>query len=145
MAALSQISQCGAHADSVGVVHWDGAHASRFRVVHVWVVGMTQSAEAGIERILGRQPSIPLVAAHRDGSFRAVEIVMDVCVGLQFSQVGENVGEAPLVVAHGGPCVVVLRNTAQQHLAIDGAGASHHPASGHRDGCSLLRCGVALE
>ena len=50
-----------------------------------------------------------------------MEIIVDVGVGFQPTEVGQYIGESPLIVAHGGPGIVVLGDTAQQHLTIDGA------------------------
>ena len=146
VAGSAEEGQRRAHAHAVGVVHRDGADAARLRVVHVRVVGESGGTGGVVERLLRRQPGLAGKAAHRNEAVVVVEVVgPKVHVGFQLAQVGQDAGEAPLVVAQGGPGVVVLRHAAQQHLAVDGAGAAHHaPArDGHRLGRQRSR--IALE
>ena len=145
MPCLRQIGERGAHADAVGVIHRNRAHARGLRVVHVWVVGMALGAETSVKSVLGRQPILFGVSPYWDGSIAAVEVVVNVSIGLQFPQEWEHIGEAPFVISHGGPGVIVLGYSSEQHLAIDGAGTADHPASGDWNGIGLLGSGVALE
>src|SRR5918992_1056252 len=84
------------------------------------------------------EPLLLFIAAHRDGAIIAVEVPAGkVQVGLHLTEIGEHLGEAPFVVAPGCPVVIVLRDPAEDHLTIDGAGTARHLAPGY-DQASLL-------
>ena len=84
MPCIRQIGERRAHADAVGVIHRNRAHAGGLWVVHVRVVGMALGAETGVKGILGGQPVLLGVSPHRDGTVTAMEVVVDVGVRLQF-------------------------------------------------------------
>ena len=140
-----QVGQGCAHADAVGVVHGYGPDTPRIGVVHVGVVGIALGQAGLVEGHLGRQPGLLLVAAHRNGAVKAVEVVVDIRVRLQLAEVGQGLDEGPFVVAPGCPVVVVLGDAPQQHLAVNGAGTAHHAAPGHGHGVALLPGGDAGE
>ncbi len=137
MAGFPEIGYGGAHPNAIGVVHGNGAHTTGFRMVHVRVVGMAGVTAGVPEGDLSGQPVFLPVATHRDGAGVAVEVVGDVHVGFHLAEIRQAIGELPLVVAQGGPGVVVFRHAAQQHLAVDGGGTAHHLAARHRHGIGL--------
>ena len=138
--------QRGAHPHAVGVVHGDGTHAAGLRMVHVRVVREPDGPGGVVERLLCRQPGRLGKAAHGYETVVVVEVIgAEVHVAFQLAQVGQDAGEPPLVVAEGGPGVVVLGYATQQHLAVDGAGAADHPAARHGHGLGSQGSGVALE
>ena len=52
-----------------------------------------------------------------------MEVPTKIQVGFHLAEVGQDLHEGPLVIAPGGPVVVVLRDTAVEPLPINGAGA----------------------
>ena len=128
-----EVAQGGAPTDAVGVIEGRGADAGGIRAVVV--VGMGEAVGAGgvVESGLSREPLLALETAGDDGAVVAVEVVGEVGVRLQAAEAAQQVLEAPLVVAHGGPGVVVLGDAAQEHLAVDGAGAAGDFAAGNHD------------
>ena len=77
---------------------------------------------------------LPLVPPDRDGAIVAVKVPAGkVQIVLQLPEVRQNTRESPLGVAPFGPVVVVLGNTAEHDLSVDGAGAAGGPASGNND------------
>jgi hypothetical protein len=67
------------------------------------------------------QPLLRLVAAHGDRPAGAVEVPPKIQVVLHLAEVGQDLEERPLIIAPGGPVVVVLRDAAVEDLAIDSA------------------------
>ena len=67
-----------------------------------------------------------------------MEVVYDILVCLQLSEVGENFDIGPLTIALGGPAVVILRDPSQEGLAVDGAGATDDPTPLDTTGSSRL-------
>src|ERR671923_84044 len=47
------------------------------------------------------------------------ECINEILVIFQLAKVGEQFLESPLIVAHGGPGVIILRHPAQEDLAVD--------------------------
>ena len=92
-------------------------------------LGIPRRHRRHVERLRQRQPGLALVAAHRHRAVEAVEVVNYVGVGFQLAEIGQALHERPLVVAPFGPTVIVLGNAAQEHLAVDGAGAADHLAA----------------
>ena len=130
-----EIAQGGAPADAIGVVEGYRADAAGLGVVVVGDFGEPLVA-AGLEEggLVGQQ-FLALEASGDDGAVGVVEVIAgEVGVGLDAPQEGQQLDEAPLVVAHLGPGVVVLRYSAQEHLAVDGAGAAGDLAAGHHHG-----------
>ena len=139
MAGFGEIAQIGAHPDAVGVVEGGGSDALRIRVVVVPDFSIAGRYAGRVEGVLGRQPTFPGETVHDDGPVAPMEVVVAVVrVGLDAPEDWKQLGVGPLVVALGGPAVVVLRHAAQEHLAVDGAGAAGDLAAGHHN----LRRGV---
>ena len=130
-----QIAQGGAETYAVGVVERNWADTRRLGMVVVRAIGETGSSTGVLKGGLVRIQLVLLEPAGDYGALRAVEIIVgEVSVGLDLPEIGEALGEAPLVVTHGRPRVVVLRYTPQEDLAVDGAGAAGNLASWHHHG-----------
>src|SRR5712691_3746887 len=68
-----------------------------------------------------RHPLLPLIAAYRDWTGRAVEYPAKIVVVFQLAEIRQHLLIGPLSVAPGGPVIIILRNATVQHLPIDGA------------------------
>src|SRR5207237_83937 len=79
-----------------------------------------------VEGLLHRGPGLARKAAHGHRTLAAVEVVVDVLVGLQFAEVGEYLEIGPRIVAPRRPRVKILWRPANECLAIDGPGSPHH-------------------
>ena len=113
-----QVGKRGAHPDAAGVVHGNGACSRGIGVVHVRVFGKSGGDSCLVESLVHRQEFFPGQPPDRDWPVCPVEVVSHVQVGLQFAEEGQQIDEAPLVIALRGPFVVVLRHAPQEHLAI---------------------------
>ena len=137
MAGRVEVAEGGAPADAVGVVEGHRPHAAGLGVVVVGDLGEALVAAGPEEGGLVGKQLLPLEAAGDDGPVGVVEVIAgEVGVGLDAAQEGQELDEAPLVVAHLGPGVVVLGDAAQEHLAVDGAGAAGDLAPGDHHGRS---------
>ena len=147
MPGRTQIDQGGAHANAIDIVERTGGDAVGIRMVLIRVLGKPQVHAGVIKGLRGRQPFLSLVAADGNRTFVAMKIATgEVQVVFQPAEVRQHLDERPLVVAPGGPVVVVLGHPPKQHLAIDGAGAPGSPAPGDLNRLRLQgcrRCGVA--
>jgi hypothetical protein len=139
------VRESRAHPHTIGIVHGEGPEPGGVRVVVVIGLGVTAFQAGRLERILQRQPVLRLMAAHWHRAFRTVEIVLYIGIGLQLPKKWQKVDVAPLVVTPFSPPVVILGDTAQENLAVDGAGAAHHLSPGHGDLVGLGRSGGADE
>src|SRR5438552_1563290 len=81
---------------------------------------------------LAWQPRLPPETVGGNRATRAVHVVVEVLVGLELAKVGQQLLKTPLVVAHGGPRVIVFGHAAQEDLAVDGARATRHLAARHQ-------------
>ena len=125
-----QVAEGGAPADAAGVVQGQGADAGGVRVVVVGAVGLAPVAQGVVEGLLLGGAGLVTEAVHGDRPLGAVEVAVEVGVGLDPLQAGQDLLPGPLRVAGGGPAVVVLRDAAQEDLGVDGAGAAHQTAPG---------------
>ena len=75
-----------AHADAGLVVHGDGADAGRVWSVEVGVGGVASFHGGGVEGLLHVGPRLVLTADNGDGTVAAVEVVLDVEVGLGLAE-----------------------------------------------------------
>ena len=139
VAGRVEVAEGGAPADAVGVVEGHRADAGGFGVVVVGDIGEALVAAGGVEGGLVGQELLALEAAGDDGAVGVVEVIAgEVGVGLDAAQEREQLDEAPFVVAHLGPGVVVLGDAAEEDLAVDGAGAAGDLAAGdHHGGCGF--------
>ena len=145
VAVVGDIGERGAHPHAVGVVHRQRADAAGIGVVVVVDLGIPRRHGRYVERLRQRQPGLALVAAHRHRAVEAVEVVYYVGVGFQLAEIRQALDEGPLVIAPLGPTVVVLGNAAQEHLAVDGAGAADHLATRHHHVLGAGRAALAGE
>ena len=108
MAGRVEVAEGGAPADAVGVVEGHWPDAAGFGVVVVRDIGEPLVAAGGVEGGLVGQQLLALEATGDDGAVGVVEVIAgEVGVGLDAAQEGKQLDVAPLVVAHGGPGVVV--------------------------------------
>ena len=128
-----EVSDGRAHADAGLVVHGDGADARGVGAVEVGVVCVAAFHGGGVERLLHVGPGLVLPANDGDGTFAAVEVVLDVQVGLGLAEEGQDFQIGPLLVAKGRPPLEVFGQAAQVDLAVDGAGAADDLALGNVD------------
>ena len=130
MADRVDIGKRGAETDSGHIVHGQRGNACGVRVVHI-LARWKSLGYAGVpEGEHQRFPCLFLVPPHAHRPVVAVKVVMDVLVSLHAAEEGEELDVFPFVVALGGPRVVIFRQAAQEHLAVDGAGAADDFASG---------------
>ena len=90
----------------------------------VRAVGETVLLTGVIKSVLGGEPVFRFEALGDDRAVGAVEVVLEIGIGLQLAEVAEKVLEPPFGVAEGRPGVVVLGDSPEEHLAVDGAGAA---------------------
>ena len=128
----------GAHAHALGVVHGNRTYAAGVRAVHIRVFRVARLDARLDKGRLERQPFLAREAPDRYGPLGAVEVVADVHVRFHLPEIRQHVDERPLVVALGGPAVVVLGHAPQQHLSVDGAGSAHNLAPRRRQHLGLL-------
>src|SRR5262245_3226553 len=126
MPGLTQMTDGGAVANPVGVVERGRADSGRFRMVVVCAIGESGGATRLVEGDLAREPGMACKPMRDDRASVAMELIGEILVIFQLAKVGEQLLEAPLIVAHGGPGVIILRYPAQEDLAIDGAGTARH-------------------
>src|SRR5262245_14598253 len=121
MSGLMQVAQGGTPANPVGVIIRDRTDPSGIRVIVVWTVMKAGSATRAVEGMLVWQPLVGLKTVRNDRTVSAMEVVVtEVGVRLDLAEVLEAVFKVPLLVAHGGPGVVIFRHAAQEKLAVDG-------------------------
>ena len=98
------------------------------------VVGSIAALHAGfIKGLLHEGPLFVLPTDDRDGTLSAVEIILDVHVGLGPAVEGQYLEVTPFVVAEGLPALEILGQPAQVHLPVDGARAADDLALGDVD------------
>ena len=134
-----QKSQRRAHPHPFRVIHRNRPHAAGIGAVHIVILRVARLPAGGKKRLLKRQPFLPWEPSHRNRPLGAVKIVADVQIRLHLAEIGQNIHKRPPVVACGGPAVIILRRSPQQHLPVDGAGAAHHLAPRRRQQLRLLR------
>src|SRR5215471_5763712 len=145
MSGLIQIAQGSAPANAVGVVAGHRTNPRGIRMIMVRTVRETGSSTRLVEGMLVWQPLVGLETVRNDRTVRAMKVVVpEVSVGLELAEVLEAIFKVPLIVAHGGPGVVIFRHAAQEDLAIDGTGASRHLTAWHQHRWRGL-CGFAHE
>ena len=120
MTHRAQVGDGSAHADTTPVIHRDCADAGGIGAVQVGVVGVTPFNGGGVECFLHVGPRLVSPPHYGDGAVAAVEIVVDVQVGLGFPEEGQDLQISPLLVAEGGPAFEVFRQPAQINLPVDG-------------------------
>ena len=82
MQRQTQVAQCRAVPNAVGVIERIGAYASGIRMVVVRVGGEASSQARLVERCLFREQGVNFVSSHRDGTGGAVQIILEIQVGL---------------------------------------------------------------
>ena len=138
-----QVGDRRAHANAGLVVHGNRADARRVGAVEVGVGGVAAFEGGGVEGFLNVGPRLVLAADDGDGTVAAVEIVLDVEVGLSLAKEGQDFQVSPLLVAEGCPPLEVLGQAAQIDLAVDGTGTADDLALGDVDLALLVVDGAA--
>ena len=139
MARHPQIADIRAPADALRVVERRGADARRVGIIQIRALGIARRDAGVIERLLRRQPLIPLEPPRDDRPIAAVKIVRKVGIRLQPPEIGHKLLKRPVVVPHSRPRVVIFRHAAQKHLPVDGAGSPRNLAARHHHRLRPLR------
>src|SRR5262249_2148724 len=113
--------------------------ARGLRVMHVRVVGKVCSYTGAIKGLLHGRPGLAGKAAYRDGAVRAVKLITEIGIVLQFLEIGQHPFVGPLRVAAGRPGTKTLRCATNKSLAIDRAGPPGDLATWHGHGMGLVR------
>ena len=131
VAVLAQVGDGGADPDAAQVV--GGGHPDSGRIGAVGVLDKREPLpDAGLpEGPLNRRLGVGLTAPYRDRTFSPVEVVVDVQVVFHPAEERQHLGVGPLIVAEGGPVVVVLGEPALHGLPVDGGAAADDLALGH--------------
>src|SRR5215475_7266681 len=124
----------------VGVVERGRADAGRFWVVVVSTIGEAGDTTRLVESNLAREPGVTREPVSDDGASIAMEFIGEILVIFQLAKVGEQFLETPLIVAHGGPGVIILRHPAQEDLAVDRTGTTRHLATWDQRLRGLICC-----
>ena len=144
VARLAQIRHRRADANAAGVVQRRGAYACGAGLVVVGAVREPAGAAGLVEGPLVRVQLVVLEAAHWDGAVASVEVAREVGVRLDTAEVRQQLLEAPLVVAHRGPGIVVVGYAAQEDLGVDRRRAAGDLAARHQHG-RLVRAALRHE
>ena len=91
-----------------------------------------------IEGFGSTSPRFRLAAVADYRAVGAVKVVGIGCVGFQLAEVRQRLLKAPLVVAPFCPRIVILRNAAQEYLAVDGAGTARDLAAWDKHGLCFV-------
>ena len=143
VAGRGDVGDGGRDTRPAAAVHGDRADACAGGVVVVLQVG-DATFEAGVEeRALEGNELVALPAHDGHGTALAVEVAADVLVVFELAERRERLFPRPLVVAKGGPLVVVGGHAADGHRAVDGRGAAGHLAAREVD--RTVRDGIGFE
>ena len=136
MPGEGQVSDGRAPAHIVRIVHGVGADTNGIGMIMVWILWKPCAQAGVVESPLVRRQSVHRMAANHDGAFVAVEIIVEVSVGLHVAKVRKARFIAPLVVAQRDPVVEIFGYRPEEHLTIDGACPARDLPSGdiHRFG-----------
>ena len=121
---LAQIAQTGTPANPVRIVARQRPHAVRVRRVEIRRLRKAGVHAGGVKPMLTRTPALALEPVADDRPVRPVKIVVEIRIRLHLSEEGQNVLEPPLVVAELRPVIEIVRQPAQEDLAIDRARAA---------------------
>jgi hypothetical protein len=81
-------------------------------VVHIEPLGKPCGKGGLVKRLAEGLPVVAVQPPHRHRAIRAVKVVVYIQVGLKLAEKGQNLKERPLLIALGGPVVVVFGQTA---------------------------------
>ena len=126
VAVLAQVGDRRAYPHAPQVVGWGYADARGIGPVGVLDDRVAFDDTRFAEGPLYRRLRVGLSAPHRDGAIRPVKVVMDVQVVLHLAKERQHLGIGPLIIAHGGPVVIVLGQPALHGLAVDGGPTPDH-------------------
>ena len=139
LAGRAQVAHRRAPPDAVHVVQRRGSDPRRVGVVVVRAV-WEPVVEAGlVEGLLVLVHLCFRKTAHRYRPVRAMKVAAEAEVALEAAEVRQQLGVAPLVVAHRRPAVVVLRHPAQQYLGVHRARSAGDLPSGYQPRRRVVR------
>ena len=81
------VSKCRAHADTVGIVHWEWPDSAGVGVVVVIGLGIPSIEASSVKGDLKRRPRFRLMPADRDRSVEPVEVVTYIRIRFQFPKI----------------------------------------------------------
>src|SRR2546430_10445403 len=126
-----QVAESSTEADTIMIV---GDRRTDTRSVGAIVVRALRKARgpAGVvEGPLGWMPRCSVGMVHKDRPLGSMIIIMKVNVGLDLPEVREDLLEAPLLIAAGGPGIKIFGYPTVEGRGVDGAGAARDLAPGH--------------
>src|SRR5262249_45908155 len=126
-----EIADVRAPAHAVEGVERDGADAGSAGVVVIRTIREAFRPARLVERHLRREPFLARETAHRYRPLCAVEAGAKVEVPFETPEEGQDFLETPFGVAQRSPRVEVLRDSAEEDLAVDGARAARDLAPGY--------------
>ena len=133
------MTQCSAVANAVGVVERSRANPGRVGVIVVGTIRKARCSARLVERDLAGKPGRAWKPVGDDGTVVAMNVIAKILVVFQLAKIGQQFLEAPLIIAHLGPGIVVLGHTSQKHFPVDGARAPSYFTAGHQHFRSVVR------
>ena len=103
-----QVTQGGAEADPVMVVGNAGSDPGGVRAVVVRAIRESGSPAGVVKGLLRGMLVLLSGVVNEDRTVGAMKVVVEVHIGLDFPEVGQDLPEAPAVVAQRGPVVEVF-------------------------------------
>src|SRR5579862_7791508 len=94
---------------------------------------MARRNGAADERRLGVAQFVRWIPADRDRPIGTVPLIMEVPVGLQATEIFQDIGEPPPGIPQGGPAVVVLRRAPECEARVRGRAPAHDAGSRYGD------------
>jgi hypothetical protein len=108
--ALAQVAQSGTEPDPIVVVGDGRAYTRSVRAIVVRAIWEAGGPAGIVEGLLGRMPLIPSGVMDKYRPVFSMIVIMIINVGLDLSKIGQDLLEAPLVVAASGPALKVIGN-----------------------------------
>src|SRR4029453_17929847 len=117
-----------AHAHPVQVVRGRHAKASGMEAIRIRRGAKPRLHTGVMESLLDGRPGTRLPAPDRQGSVRAMAIILNVEITLRFSKVRQYLGIRPFIVAESRPDVKILGEAPLHGLTVDGRPSPDHLA-----------------
>ena len=145
MTARLQMADGGAHPHPIDVIQWELPDPRGLRIVHVRIFGESLRHAGGVKSRLKRQPGFARMPAYGYRPIGAMEVVVDIQVSFQLSEVGQHIQIAPPIVAHLNPMLKVFGCAPEKYLMVDGAGAANNFTAGNRHRVRPIGAGRAYK